>query len=69
MIILLDDTMSTFLTDRTPNLRKAIRHVENRVPDMPVQIFAVRHDGIVPAIPKSSRLRWQDANRLTLWCQ
>lgn len=53
VIVVPDDTLSPFLTDRTPNLRTAIRHVESRAPDMPVQIIAFRHDGIGPAIPKT----------------
>ena len=53
IIVVPDDTLSRFLTDRTPNLRTAIRHVESRAPDMPVQIIAFRHDGIGPAIPKA----------------
>ena len=53
VIVVPDNTLSPFLTDRTPNLRTAIRHVESRAPDMPVQIIAFRHDGIGPAIPKA----------------
>ena len=53
IIVVPDDTLSPFLTDRMPNLRTAIRYVESRVPDMPVQIIAFRYDGIGPAIPKA----------------
>lgn len=53
VIVVPDDTLSRFLTDRTPNLRTAIKHVESRARDMPVQIIAFRHDGIGNAIPKA----------------
>ena len=53
VIVVPDDTLSRFLTDRTPNLRTAIRHVESRARDMAVQIIAFRHDGTGDAIPKA----------------
>ena len=52
VIIVPDDLLSRFLTDRTPNLRAAIRHVESRAKDMAVQVIAFRHDGIGPALSK-----------------
>lgn len=52
LIIVPDDNLSYFLTDRTPNLRTAIRHVVSRVSDLPIRILAFRHDGIGPALMK-----------------
>ena len=53
IIIVPDDTLSRFLTDRTPNLRTAIRHLESSAPDIAVQVLAFRHDGTGPALPKA----------------
>lgn len=53
IIVVPDDTLSRFLTDRTPNLAAAVRHVESRAPDMAVRIIAFRHDAAGPAIPKA----------------
>ena len=52
VIIVPDDTLSRFLTDRTPNLRTAIKHVEQWASDRPVSIVAFRHDGVGEALPK-----------------
>ncbi len=52
VIIVPDDTLSRFLTDRTPNLRTAIKHVEQWASDRPVSIVAFRHDGVGDALPK-----------------
>ena len=54
VIVVPDDTLSPFLTDRTPNLRTAIRHVESRAQDMAVQIIAFQHDGTGLPIPKAT---------------
>ena len=53
VIVVPDDTLSRYLTDRTPNLRTAIRHIEDRASDMAIQILAIRHDGVGTAIAKS----------------
>ena len=53
VIIVPDDTLSRFLTDRTPNLRTAIRHIQDRAADTAVQIIAFRHDGPGPALMKA----------------
>ena len=50
IIVVPDDALSRYLTDRTPNLKTAIRHVE---PDMALQIIAFKHDGVGPALPKA----------------
>lgn len=52
IIIVPDDTLSRFLTDRTPNLRTAVRYVEQWASDRPVSIVAFRHDGPGEALPK-----------------
>ena len=49
IIVVPNDILSRFLTDRTPNLRTAIRHIEE---DMAVRIIAFQHDGTGPALPK-----------------
>jgi len=52
VIIVPDDELSEYLTDRTPNLATAIRHVDRRAKDLPIRIIAFRHDGPGPALPK-----------------
>ena len=52
IIIVPDDTLSRFLTDRTPNLTTAIKHVEHRAKDLPIRIIAFRHDGVGVALTK-----------------
>jgi hypothetical protein len=52
VIIVPDDRLSRFLTDRTPSLRTAIRHIGARASDLPFRILAFRHDGIGPALEK-----------------
>lgn len=52
IIIVPDDTLSRFLTDRTPNLRTAVKYVEQWASDRPVSIVAFRHDGPGEALPK-----------------
>ena len=52
VIIVPDDNLSKFLTDRTPNLRTAIKHVEHRAKDLPIRIIAFGHDGVGPALTK-----------------
>jgi len=52
VIIVPDDTLSRFLTDRTPNLATAVKHVEHRAKDLPIRIVAFSHDGIGDALTK-----------------
>jgi hypothetical protein len=52
IIIVPDDGLSRFLTDRTPNLATAVRHVEHRANDLPIRVLAFRHDGIGEALVK-----------------
>jgi hypothetical protein len=52
LIIVPDDHLSRFLTDRTPNLATALRHVEDRAQDMPIRVLSFKHDGVGPALGK-----------------
>lgn len=52
LIIVPDNSLSRFLTDRTPNLATAVKHVEHRAKDLPIRIVAFRHDGTGPALEK-----------------
>jgi hypothetical protein len=46
IIVVPDDALSKFLTDRTPNLATALKHVEHRARDLPIRVLAFRHDGV-----------------------
>jgi hypothetical protein len=46
LIIVPNDSLSKFLTDRTPNLATAIKHVQDKARDMPIGIVAFGHDGV-----------------------
>lgn len=52
IIIVPDDDLSYFLTDRTPNLRTAIKHIEARARDLPIRVLAFAHDGTGDALKK-----------------
>jgi hypothetical protein len=52
IIIVPDNPLSRFLTDRTPNLATARKHVEHRARDLPIRILAFMHDGAGPALGK-----------------
>jgi hypothetical protein len=52
LIVVPDDRLSRFLTDRTPNFRTARRHIDARASDLPFRVLAFRHDGIGPALEK-----------------
>lgn len=52
MIIVPDAVLSQYLTDRTPNLATALKHVEDRASTLPIRIVAFRHDGPGPPLPK-----------------
>lgn len=53
VLVVPDDVLSPFLTDRTPNLATAIKHIESTAPNATLQVIAFRHDGIGPALPKA----------------
>jgi hypothetical protein len=52
LIVVPDDTLSRFLTDRTPNYATAIKHIQGRAADKPLRLLAFRHDGRGPALGK-----------------
>jgi hypothetical protein len=52
VIIVPDDVLSRFLTDRTPNFATAVKHVEHRASDLPIRIVAFRHNGAGTALVK-----------------
>jgi hypothetical protein len=52
IIVVPDDMLSKFLTDRTPNLATALKHVEHRASDLPIRVLAFKHDGVGPALGK-----------------
>lgn len=52
IIVVPDDKLSRFLTDRTPNLATAIKHVEHQASDLPIRLVAFSHAGIGNALPK-----------------
>lgn len=52
LIIVPDDTLSRFLTDRTPNFATAVKHVDHRASDLPISIIAFHHDGVGDALVK-----------------
>ncbi len=52
IIVVPDNALSRFLTDRTPNLATAVKHVEHRAGDLPIRILAFSHDGVGEALVK-----------------
>jgi hypothetical protein len=52
IIIVPDGVLSYFLTDRTPNVKTAIKHIEAGAKDQPIRVLAFRHDGPGPALGK-----------------
>jgi hypothetical protein len=52
IIVVPDDMLSRFLTDRTPNLATAPKHVEHRASDLPIRVLAFKHDGVGPPLEK-----------------
>jgi len=52
LIIVPDDQLSKYLTDRTPNFATAKKHVLSRGQDYPIRIVGFRHDGTGSAIEK-----------------
>jgi hypothetical protein len=52
VIIVPDDDLSYFLTDRTPNLRTAVKHVQDKASNLPIRVLAFKHDGVGLALTK-----------------
>lgn len=57
VIVVPDDRMQKFLTDRTPSFSDAIRYIEvefKEATTFPIVVIAIEHDGPGPAIPKKT---------------
>lgn len=52
VIVVPDDELSYYLTDRTPNFATALKHVTSQAADQPIQIIAFKHNGVGPALDK-----------------
>lgn len=55
VIVVPSDNFQTFLPDRTPALRDAVRYIEQEFPEatkLPIILLALEHDGIGVALPK-----------------
>ena len=55
VIVVPDDRLQTFLTDRTPSFRDAIRYIEEEFKEamtFPIVVIAVEHDAVGAALPK-----------------
>lgn len=52
LIIVPDGILSKFLTDRTPNLATALKHIESHAASLPIRVIAFSHDGTGTALPK-----------------
>jgi len=58
ILVVPDDQLGVYLTDRGPNLADALKHVvEARVEDLPLIVIALRHDGAGPALAKQAKKR------------
>lgn len=56
VLIVPDDTLAVFLTDRGPKMSDAKRHVEEaRALDLPLILLALRHDGPGPPLAKQAK--------------
>ena len=58
VIVVPDDRLQFYLPDRSPNLRDAIRYVEEEFKEamnFPVVIIAIEHDGAGKALSKKKR--------------
>ena len=53
IIVVPDDTLSRYLTDRTPNFRTAVKHVDQRGNSLPILIISFRHDGVGEPLAKA----------------
>ena len=56
ILVVPDDTLAVFLTDRGPKMSDAKRHVEEaRAQDLPLVLIALRHDGPGPPLAKQAK--------------
>ncbi len=60
VIVVPSDRLQTFLTDRTPSMKDAVRYIEQDFPEAvnyPIVLIAVEHDGVGAALKKMSTNR------------
>lgn len=58
VIVVPDDTLADYLTDRIPRFSDAVRHVRAaRAEDFPLLLFGLRHDGPGEALAKQTKRR------------
>jgi hypothetical protein len=63
ILVVPNDHLAVFLTDRGPRISDAKRHVEEaRAQDLPLILIALRHDGPGPALAKQAKRRSKDPN-------
>jgi hypothetical protein len=56
ILIVPDDVLGIYLTDRGPNLSDALKHIkEARVEDLPLVVIALHHNGPGPALEKQAK--------------
>jgi hypothetical protein len=55
VLIVADNTLGVYLTDRTPRLRDAERHIVESYQLFPLLVIAVSHDGPGRALPKREK--------------
>lgn len=61
VIVVADDTLADFLTDRIPRFTDAIRHVRAaRAEDFPLLILGIRHDGPGEPLAKQKKKKMLD---------
>jgi hypothetical protein len=58
ILVVPDDQLAVYLTDRGPNLSDALKHMaEARVEDFPLILIALGHDGAGPGLAKQPKKR------------
>ena len=64
ILLVPDDDLAVFLTDRGPKISDAKRHVEEaRAQDLPLVLLALRHDGPGPPLAKQAKRRAKRTRR------
>lgn len=64
VIVVPSDRFQTFLPDRTPSLRDAVRYIEDEFKEattFPIVVMAVEHDAVGAALPKKTTNRGKGA--------
>lgn len=52
VLVVANATTAAFLTDRTPQLKDAERHIRHGFELFPLLVLVVQHDGAGPTLPK-----------------